>query len=1081
MSSYTELQVYSNFSFLRGASHPEELVEQAAHLGYSALALTDWHSLAGVVRAHAAAKHCGIRFIVGSHIPLYKNPTQSKLSKKPAEIIEAQKDYLPEPLLPFSLLLYPSSREAYGRLCELLSKGKLRAPKGKCYLGLEDIAEYQQGLLAVVIVNSFDHPQLLDYLKKLKNLFNCDRLSLNISQTYGPNNYTQITLLEQLSKLSSIPLVASNCVHYHHPERRQLQDILTCIRHNLTLEQAGFLLTANAERYLKPLDEIDRLFKNIPLALSRSNEIAYICSQFSLDQLHYEYPTEICPKEVQPIEHLSKLTWQGAAKLYRKGIPKKVATQIVHELKLIEELNYPKYFLTVYDIVCFARSKNILCQGRGAAANSAVCYVLGITAVPPDQIDLLFERFISRERNEPPDIDIDFEHERREEVLQYVYQKYGRHRAALTAAVVTYRTKSAVRDVGKALNLSLQTIENLIRLLTRSESETITKNELLKRELDPNNKKIRQAISLVKTIRNFPRHLSQHVGGIIVSETPLSSIVPIENAAMPERTIIEWDKNDIEIMGMLKIDILALGMLTMLKKAFVLTEEVYDRKLSLTSLPPEDPKVYEMICRADTIGVFQIESRAQMSMLPRLRPQCFYDLVIQIAIVRPGPIQGGMVHPFLRRRSGEEKVSYPDQKIKSILERTLGVPIFQEQVMELAVVAAGFTPGESDQLRRAIASWKRSEKNLHHFKHRLINGMQANGYSTSFAEQVFQQIQGFGEYGFPQSHSASFALLAYASSWFKKHYPAVFATALLNSQPMGFYRPAQIIGDARQHGVKVRPVDINKSIWDCSIEKDPTPTNIKQNKVGIRLGMRMVRGLSRSDAERLISARSAEKNFSSIATLWRTSGISVTALKKLAKADAFSSMGIDRQQALWEIRSLREAPLPLFDSIHILEKDFETDTSIEQLPSISAVQQVARDYETTGLSLKAHPVSFYRKALEQLGCTTCYALRNDPTLANGMRIIIAGIVLVRQRPMTASGVLFMTFEDETSMANLIVKPKVFKKYCDTICDSNFLLSTGCIQRQGEVVHLLAEEFISIAEALHVAQLKEIKTMSRDFH
>ncbi|MCB0320539.1 MAG: error-prone DNA polymerase, partial [Bdellovibrionales bacterium] len=773
---YVELQTYTNYSFLRGASHPEECIAEAARLGYQAIGISDYHSFAGIVRAYRAAKEHNISLITGTRIPLFHElPTYQAEWNTITEPSEVQPQQFRPYTLPVSLLLYPSSREAYGRLCAMLTKGKLRAPKGLCFLQLDDVRETHQGLHAIVLIHDLGHPAVLETLQTLKSIFTHDRISLAISHTYGPEGLRRMDQLSDVSKLSAIPLVATNDVHYHSADRRMLHDVLCCVRKRCALEHAGFALFQNGERYLKPPKEMIRLFKNYPTAIRRSEEIANIAMQFSLSQLRYDYPHEICPPGKTPFTYLRELITLQIPTRYPDGIPSQVQTQIEHELSLIKELKYEKYFLTVYDIVQFARSQDILCQGRGAAANSAICFVLGITAVDPKHINLLFERFISKERNEPPDIDIDFEHERREEVIQYIYQKYGRHRAALTAAVITYRTKSAVRDVGKTLGLSEEQIVALIKVLSRSSEDTRSELDFLSRGINPQDSLIQKCVQLVETIRGFPRHLSQHVGGFIISESPLCEIVPIENAAMPNRTVIEWDKDDIETLGMLKIDILALGMLTMIRKALAYINEHYPSRtppLALHTIPGEDSQVYAMISRADTIGVFQIESRAQQSMLPRLRPRCFYDLVIEVAIVRPGPIQGGMVHPYLKRRNREERVSYPNKKIEKILSPTLGVPIFQEQVMELAVVAAGFSLGEADQIRRAMASWKRNKNALAAFEDKLINGMRERGYSQAFAERLYNQIKGFGEYGFPQSHAASFALLVYISAWIKCHHHA---------------------------------------------------------------------------------------------------------------------------------------------------------------------------------------------------------------------------------------------------------------------------------------------------------------------
>ena len=1061
---YVELQTISNFSFLRGASHPEELIKRAAELGYDHLAITDLNSLAGVVRAHVAAKESKINLLVGSHLTFYKEiptlkPTNDVISP---EVIPQDS---PTNKLPFSLLVYPTSRNAYGRLCSLLTLGKRRAPKGSCYLTRKDLEQHSQGLVAIVVVDRLEDKQLFSHLTRLKNIFDGDRLSLAISQSYGPQHYQRVSTLVEIGKLSQIPLVATNNVYYHEPERRKLQDVLTCIRRHTDLENAGYLLFANAERFLKPPAELARLFAKIPQAIERTREIALLARSFSLDQLKYQYPKEICPEDKTPIEYLKELSIEGAKQKYPKGIPQQVKKLIEHEISLVKELGYAQYFLTVYDIVEFAKSQQILCQGRGAAANSAICYCLGITSVDPEKIKLLFERFVSKERNEPPDIDVDFEHERREEVIQYIYQKYGRTRAALVASVITYRTKSAVRDIGKTFSLSEETILLIIKALRRSEGP-ITKKDLSQFGLDANNSGIINTIKLTRQLKGFPRHLSQHVGGFIVSQEQLSEIVPIENAAMPGRTVIEWDKDDIDALGMFKIDILALGMLTCIRKAFDLVnsrakpeEKLSQEILQLHSIPPEDPAVYDMICKAETIGVFQIESRAQMSMLPRLRPRCFYDLVVEVAIVRPGPIQGGMVHPYLQRRNSNKEVQYPNPKIKEILQQTLGVPIFQEQVMELAIVAGGFTPGQADELRRAMASWKKKGYQVAKIGERLMQGMIKNGYSHQFAKQVFQQIKGFGEYGFPQSHAASFALLVYISSWLKKHHSAEFTAALLNSQPMGFYRPAQLIKEAQRERVQILPIDVNFSDWDCTIEgKEPA----------IRLGMKMAKSIPKKEAIKISQTVKRNGHYQCLNRLWKESGATVSCFRSLARADAFRSMGLNRQRVLWDLKKFSDNSLPLFE--HVKQKEDQAS-----LPVINELSQTIKDYQATGLSLKAHPISFLRRSLEQNGVSSAEQLKEESLHPGGSRVSIAGLVLVRQRPMTASGIMFMTIEDETSFANLIIKPRVFKSYQDSLCESSVIVVTGRVQREREVIHVLVEESYDASNAL-----MELTSQSRDF-
>ncbi|HEY2759751.1 MAG TPA: error-prone DNA polymerase, partial [Pirellulales bacterium] len=778
---YAELHCKTNFSFLEGASHPDELVGQAAELGYAALAITDRNSLAGVVRAHGAAKNIGLKLLIGAEL------TPSDAS---------------------SVVLLPTDRKAYGRLSRLITVGRRNAPKGEFLLSFDDLAAYAEGLLAGVVGNT-----TADEVFRYRELFG-DRCYLLAELHRGPHDDRELDLRKNLAKQTRVPLVAANDVHFHAPHRQALADVLTATKHGCTVAEAGDLLYPNAARYLKSPEEMYELFARAPDAIRRTAEVAGRCT-FSLDELRYEYPEELAPAGQTPLEYLTHLAWEGARQRYPDGIPDKVRGLLEHELALISDLRYEAYFLTVHDLVNFARSRGILCQGRGSAANSAVCFCLGVTSVDPGTQDVLFERFISRERNEPPDIDVDFEHERREEVIQYVYNKYGRERAAMTAEVITYRPRSAVRGVGKALGISLDRIDAVAKSLDNH--RTLEPERCNAAGIDPETPNGRQLLGLVGELLGFPRHLGQHVGGLVITRGPLCELVPIENAAMPDRTAIQWNKDDLDELGILKVDCLALGMLTAVHKCFDLIEQHHDRKLTLASVPEQDNAVYDMICRADTMGVFQIESRAQMSMLPRLRPREFYDLVIQIAIVRPGPIQGDMVHPYLHRRATGERVDYPNDEIRKVLSKTLGVPLFQEQAMQLAVVAAGFTPGEADQLRRAMAAWRRPGV-IDAFRVKLIEGMRAKGLTTEFAETVFHQIRGFGEYGFPESHATSFALIAYVSAWLKFHYSAVFCVALLNSQPMGFYAPAQLVRDAREHDVEVLPIDVNHSRWDCTVE-----------------------------------------------------------------------------------------------------------------------------------------------------------------------------------------------------------------------------------------------------------------------
>jgi len=1312
--AYAELHCRSNFSFLRGASHPEELVAQAAELGYAALAIADRNSLAGVVRAHLAAKEHNLHLLIGAEItPIDASP----------------------------LVLLAPDRAAYGRLCRLITRSRRRTPKGRCAIYLQDIAELAPGLIAIALAQgvgaSSCHseeaqrprnlatsarasqiprsarndrpttpplrpsvPSSLRPFHTYRDIFG-NSLFLAAELAYDVPDAVRLEQLAELSRQTGIPLVAANDVHYHVPRRRYLQDVLTCIREKCTLAAAGRRLFANAERHLRPPAEIIRRYAACPEAIERALQIAARCT-FSLDELCYEYPHELCPRDTTPVEYLAKLTWTGARERYPDGIPESVCNLAQRELELIAELKYEHYFLTVWDLVRFARRRGILCQGRGSAANSAVCYCLGITAVDPARIDLLFERFISHERNEPPDIDVDFEHERREEVFQYIYGKYGRERAGITAEVITYRPRSAVRDVGKALGLSLDRVDTLAKALEWWSDEAVPDEAIRAAGLDPRDRTVQMLVRLVRQLLGFPRHLSQHVGGFVITETPLCEIVPLENGAMPGRTFIEWDKDDIDALGILKVDCLALGMLTAINKCFALLQGLRDSGIkglrketspggkadvsrsegvaeidragqaglrdyqtdaglravrfdepnapgggvdskqycggqrpaepeglyslphhgarltggvgntthrrpgtelppsfrrhagenardftdasradhepatereglrdlgiqgfrstnnggrraravcaapqslnplipqSLPDLPPEDPAVYDMICAADTVGVFQIESRAQMSMLPRLKPRCFYDLVVEVAIVRPGPIQGGMIHPYLRRRNGLEPVIYPSEEVKKVLEKTLGVPLFQEQVMRLAVVAAGFTPGEADQLRRAMAAWRRSGQ-IEKFQLKLMKGMLANGLSRQFAEQIYKQIRGFGEYGFPESHAASFALLVYASAWLKRYHPAAFCAALLNSQPLGFYTPGQLIRDAIAHGVPVLPVDVNCSGYDCTLEGDrdlgikglrdsgddqghrTTATRLGDSSLipqslnpsipaaqwgraspCVRLGMRLVRGLSEEKVRGIIAARreagqSAGVPFSipqslnpsiplpitSIRQLARRGDVSRETLVRLAAADAFRSLGLNRRQALWHILALDDAEPPLF-------AELEPDEPAVELPAMSLDETVVQDYDALGFSLNAHPLGLVRQELDVLelrhegrsvrradrlvSVVPAERLRH---MRNGAPVAVAGLVTVRQRPGTAKGMVFMTLEDETGMANLVIRPNVWERERRVARKKIALIAEGHVERQGEVIHVMVRRLHDLS-----ARLANLTHRSRDFH
>ena len=1031
--AYAELQVTSNFSFLRGASHPDELAAAAAALGLAAIAITDRNTLAGVVRAHQAAAAAGIRLVVGARLDFSCGS---------------------------SVLCFPTDRAAYGRLSRLLTLGKRRAPKGQCELAPGDLYDHGEGQIVVALpparadCSLVSNPAFARRLEELRWHLG-ERCYLAAQHLHGGDDARRIAHLARLAADVGVPLVATGDVHAHTPSRRPLMDLLTCIREGCTMDEAGLRLAANGERHLKPAAEMARLFAGFEDAVARTVELAGRCD-FSLDALAYEYPDEIAPPGHSAQSWLAELTEAGARERYPAGLPPKVRAQIDHELELVGELGYAPYFLTVHDIVGFARGRGILCQGRGSAANSAVCYCLGITAVDPDRIDLLFERFISAERGEPPDIDVDFEHERREEVIQYIYKKYGRERAGLAATTITYRGRSAIRDVGKAMGLSLDTVGALAGTLAgRYGSDAFCDADLRGIGLDPSDTTLARAVRLARELIGFPRHLSQHVGGFVIARGRLDELVPIENAAMKDRTVIEWNKDDLNALGLLKVDVLGLGMLSCIRKAFALLARHHGRTLDLASVPAEDGQVYDMLCRGDSLGVFQVESRAQMSMLPRLRPRCFYDLVVEVAIVRPGPIQGDMVHPYLRRRDGRETVEYPSPELEEVLGKTLGVPLFQEQAMRIAVVAAGFSPGEADALRRAMAAWRRPGL-IDGFRDKLIEGMVANGYSRDFAGRCFKQILGFGEYGFPESHAASFALLVYVSAWLKRHTPAAFTCALLNSQPMGFYAPAQLVRDAREHGVRVRPIDVNHSHWDCTLEDDDGSGAGNQDGVALRLGLRQIKGMKQADAERLVANRDA--GYGSVAALAQRAGLARPALERLARADAFGSLGLDRRQAAWAVGGIDGDPLPLFaaapppPTVPPTVPSTVPESEI-RLPPMGLGEQVAEDYAVTRLSLKRHPVAFVRGRLEADGVVAAAELAR---LKPGSRVTVAGLVTIRQRPSTAKGIIFVTLEDETGVANIVVRPPVFERHRRPLLAAVLLAATGRIERQGLVIHLIAE-------------------------
>lgn len=1020
---YIELQVTTNFSFLRGASHPEELVEQAADYGAKAIAITDRNTLAGIVRGHVAAKKRGIRIIPACRLDLLDGP---------------------------SLLAYPTDKDAYCRLSALLTLGNLRAEKGECHLNRADVYRHAKGLKFVAVpppalTERFEVAEdFRDALLEYREVFGAD-LYLAGSRSYRGDDAKH---LHRLSRLP-VPMIAANDVHYHHPTRRELQDVLTCVREKCTIHTAGYRLYQNAERYLKPPEEMLRLFRPYPEAIRRTGEVAEACG-FSLDTLQYVYPEELTTEGRTPQEELTHLTWLGVKDRFGEHPSERTMATIHHELGFIEKMNYASYFLTVHDIVRYAREQGILCQGRGSAANSTICYCLGITSIDPIKFDLLFERFISSARNEPPDIDVDFEHERREEVIQYIYRKYGRDRAAIVATVTQEHYKGAIRDVGKAMGLSVDAVNSL----SKEEGMESTDTSLQK------------IFALTGQLMGFPRQLGQHTGGFVITQGKLSDLCPILNARMEDRTCIEWNKDDIDALGFLKIDVLALGMLTCIRKAFDLARTHYGLSLTLANIPQDDPAVYEMIGHADTIGVFQIESRAQQAMLPRLRPTCFYDLVIEVAIVRPGPIQGDMVHPYLRRRNGLEPVEYPSKDLEDILKRTLGVPLFQEQAMKIAIVGAGFTPAEADELRRSMATFK-SHGMVTRFEAKLIDGMMSKGYTREYAQRVFKQLEGFGSYGFPESHAASFALLVYVSSWLKCYYPDVFACAILNSLPMGFYQPAQLVSDARKHGVTVLPVDVNHSCWDYTLEG-------RMGKYrALRLGFRQIKGIKEEDMQVLVAGR--QSPYTSVNAL-RDKGLSVSALEKLADADAFRSLGLDRRQALWEVSALADQPIALFEG---QPSESITEGPIN-LPKMRISEHVIHDYASTSLSLKAHPVSFVREKLDLLRVlpTKDLASRRDGDLVK-----VAGLVLVRQRPGTAKGICFVTVEDETGTANLVVWETLFVKYHKEVLRAKLLMVEGKLQIEGEVIHVIAGhcyDLTSLLRRLTVDQQESVIPSGRNF-
>ncbi len=1069
MTAYVELQTTTNYSFLRGASSPGELALTAHLLGIQALGVTDRNSLAGVVRAWAEARRQGARSLTGCRIDFA--------------------DGTP------SLLCYPSDREAYARLTRLLTVGQRRAEKGECLLHWADFLEHAEDQLVLIVPPADLDERFERDLRRMAEALP-GRVWLAASRPYVALDIKRISRLDRLGRDVGAPMVATGDVLYHGPERRPLQDVLSCIREGCTITEAGFRLEANAERHLKSPAEMARLFARWPEAVARTVEIAGRIT-FDLGTLREEYPDEPAPPGKTAMQHLTRLAWDGAKVRYPEGVPRKVKDNLLMELRLIKKMDYPNYFLTVHDIVAEARRLGILCQGRGSAANSSVCFCLFVTAIDPMEHRLLFTRFISENRGEPPDIDVDFEHARREEVMQYVFRRYGRSHAAICATVIHYRPRSAIRDVGKALGLTEDITAALANTVWGSWGGEIAQDHIRQVGLDPDNEQIVRAVTIATELLQFPRHLSQHVGGFVLTKRRLDETVPIGNAAMADRTFIEWDKDDIDALALMKVDVLALGMLTALQKGLVMLRRDHGEDYAdLADIPKEEKGVYDMLSKADSVGVFQVESRAQMSMLPRLRPATFYDLVIEVAIVRPGPIQGGMVHPYLKRRQGIEKPDWPaphpdhgpPDELKQVLGQTLGVPLFQEQAMSLAIEAAKFTPSEADGLRRAMATF-RNLGDPAEYRERFVGGMVARGYQEEFATRCFKQIEGFGSYGFPESHAASFAKLVYVSAWLKWRWPDVFCASLLNSQPMGFYQPAQLVRDARDHGVEVLAPDISFSDWDCTLEP---PTRPGGRLKAVRLGLRQIKGLRKDEMERLVVARAAGAR--TLVELARAATLSRRSLELLAEADAFRSLGLDRRAALWAVKG--EAAEVAQDKASMLEGLPLFEAAVN-LPEMSLPQHVAEDYRTAGLSLKAHPCAFFRPMLDEMGCTRAADLVRQKS---GARVSVGGLVLIRQRPGTAKGIVFITLEDETGPANAVVWKDIFAANRRLAMSASFMVVHGRIQRdwdakagrEGEVIHIVAERFTDLTdqlgrmreEARPTRPSEAVRTRlvrSRDFH
>ena len=1064
---YAALGCISNFSFLRGASHPHELIETAAVEGWSSCGIADYHTISGLVRAHQSAIEksvkllCGVRLIVNC-----------------SEQIEQSEQLIEEDRI--EVIIYAKNRTGYESLSQLLSRLNMalaHIPAVKratnLYIHVSELARLSSDVFVIIEAPELIKNYMAGQCQQIQK-FVVAPLLLGSAIYRDGNDKKRLKYVSGLAARLGLRFIALAAPLYHHSSRRPLADVLYCIRTKQTLATAGRELSRNAERHLMKISEYTRLWSEYPEAIMAASQVAQACS-FSLSELSYEYPEEIIPNGRSVMDELIYQTWQGAERRYPDGIPSEVNNYLKKELALIAKLNYAPYFLTVFDIVRFARSRNILCQGRGSAANSAVCYCLDITAVDPARSSPLFERFVSEARAEPPDIDVDFEHERREEIIQYIYNKYGRHRAGIAASIVTYRKRSALIEVAKVFGLSRDIQQALSAQVWDGKSTSLSLELLCAAGLDPEDTKLQLILKLVQQLHGFPRHLSQHVGGFVIAKDRLDSLCVIRPASMDGRTIIEWDKNDLEALGLLKVDILALGMLSCLRRAFDLLKRHYHLAVTLSSIPAEDMDTYNMLCEAQSVGVFQVESRAQMSMLPRLQPRCFHDLVVQVAIVRPGPIQGDMVHPYLRRRSGYEKIIYPSDELKRVLQRTLGVPLFQEQAMQIAIVAAGFSGSEADQLRRAMATFRRNDL-IHTFKERMIKGMVERGYQEEFAIRCFRQIEGFGTYGFPESHAASFALLVYASAWIKCHYPDVFICALLNAQPMGFYSPAQLVAEAKRSGVEVRPIDINNSQWDCSLE------STGHSRHALRLGMRQVKGLKRYEAERLTASRHIA--YQDINDLIRKSDISIYGLESLARADAFHSIGLTSRQALWEIKKLarqQSSGLPLFLYAEQRYKTIMPEELKTSLPIASLGNLVAQDYLATGLSLKAHPVTILEPYFLVDGWHPC-SIAID--IMDGKKHQLIGLVTGRQMPGTAKGTVFITLEDAHYSLNVIVWPAIVRAYRAALLGSHLLGVSGRIQKQGKIIHLIADKLVNCDLYLQYLRTPELKMpilKSRNFH